>query len=93
MVIEQLDCFVLGLAQYRFGTVYVFSEPSMLYHKFDLSTWLKKNGTNASRSGKRPEKTIKDSVGTYSWKFLKFCCSFVESDPASGNGELSPEDY
>ena len=59
MVIEQLDCFVLGLAQYRFGTVYVFSEPSMLYHKFDLSTWLKKKGTNASRSGKRPEKTIK----------------------------------
>lgn len=50
---------VLGLAQYRFGTVYVFSEPSMLYHKFDLSTWLKKKGTNASRSGKRPEKTIK----------------------------------
>lgn len=59
MVIEQLDCFVFGLAQYRFGTVYVFSEPSMLYHKFDPSTWLKKKGTNASRSGKRPEKTIR----------------------------------
>jgi len=42
MVIEQLDCFVLGLAQYRFGTVYVFSEPSMLNHRFDLSTWQKR---------------------------------------------------
>lgn len=32
MVKEKLDCFVLGLAQYRFGTVYVFSETSMLNH-------------------------------------------------------------
>lgn len=52
MVIEQLDCFVLGLDQYRFGTVYVFSEPSMLNHKcrFIYSCVLKYKPLNHDKS-------------------------------------------